>query len=78
MQQWSLGLRQNLISKKFVCELHFHDDDVIKKDTVPIVNEEDFDSNRIKCMLKRNAIPTLNAIKTSAKDVINLPPKKIT
>ncbi|XP_053595572.1 uncharacterized protein LOC103580490 isoform X2 [Microplitis demolitor] len=62
LRKWSLALCQNLTSDKFVCELHFSDDDIIKIDMLPIFNQDTYISNRKKYTLKPNAISRVDRI----------------
>ncbi|XP_074100441.1 uncharacterized protein LOC141528336 isoform X1 [Cotesia typhae] len=65
LRKWSSGLNQDLTANKFICELHFSNDDIIKRDTVELFNSDIFVSDRKKYTLKPNAIPTIIKNNTS-------------
>ncbi|CAG5093279.1 Protein of unknown function [Cotesia congregata] len=65
LRKWSSGLNQDLTANKFVCELHFSNDDIIKRDIVELFNSDIFVSDRKKYTLKPNAIPTIIKNNTS-------------
>ncbi|KAH0552442.1 hypothetical protein KQX54_010096 [Cotesia glomerata] len=68
LRKWSLALSQNLTPDKFVCELHFSDDDIIKKDMIPILNQDCYISSRKKYTLKPNVIPRVDRIPNIVED----------
>ncbi|XP_043488993.1 uncharacterized protein LOC122515662 [Polistes fuscatus] len=73
IRQWSEILRQNLDfdpkCRQFICDEHFDEKYIIRKDIITIPGEQPFVSERQKIILKRDAIPTLDK-KTSASENI--------
>ncbi|KAK0157248.1 hypothetical protein PV327_011318, partial [Microctonus hyperodae] len=61
--QWSGILEQNWDfdenSNEFICDDHFDERYIIRKDVITIPGQESFISERRKIILKENAIPTL-------------------
>ncbi|KAK0174350.1 hypothetical protein PV327_010132 [Microctonus hyperodae] len=64
IKQWSEILRQNWDfdpkCNRFICDEHFDEQYIIRKDIITIPGQQPFISERKKIILKRDAIPTLD------------------
>ncbi|KAK0078369.1 hypothetical protein PV326_009408 [Microctonus aethiopoides] len=74
IRQWSEILRQNWDfdpkCNKYICDEHFDENHIIRKDIITIPGQQPFTSDRKKIILKRDAIPTLNKDNSASRNAI--------
>ncbi|KAK0171444.1 hypothetical protein PV327_011299 [Microctonus hyperodae] len=72
IKQWSEILGQNWDfepgSNKFICDEHFDEQYIIRKDIITIPGQQPFISERKKITLKKNAVPTLEKITSPSEN----------
>ncbi|XP_057320147.1 uncharacterized protein LOC130664276 [Microplitis mediator] len=73
VRNWSQILEQDLVFSSFICDKHFDEEYILRKDVINIPGQEPYVSERKKITLKPGAIPTLYKNINETSPLINVP-----